>query len=153
MADLFDSLAFWWLIACGLLLARADLRHRRLPTLMVLVLLCGLVVLHSGAVLAGADRGSWGWAALGLSGFAGVLVVVRLVVGDGLGGGDVRLAAPLGWWLGWTVGSQIVAAVAWTLVGACVAVLVGALVRRSGQALPFGPPLLVATVVVGLVLG
>ena len=90
---------------------------------------------------------------VGLSGFAGVLVVVRLVVGDGLGGGDVRLAAPLGWWLGWTGGSQIGAAVAWTLGGAGVAVLVGALVRRSGQALPFGPPLLVATVVVGLVLG
>ena len=80
-----------WLVA----LSVVDLRMGRLPTPMVLRLLLGLVALTLAGTALPVAR-----AMLGAATFGGLLLDVRLVAGDDLGNGDLRLAVPLGWFLG-----------------------------------------------------
>ena len=89
-----------WLACWSVALSVVDLRTGRLPTPMVLRLLLGLVALTlAGAVVAGTALPVAG-ALLGAATFGWLLLAVRLVAGDGLGGGDLRLTVPLGWLLG-----------------------------------------------------
>ena len=93
---------------------------------MVLRLLLGLVALTlARAVVAGTALPVAG-ALLGAATFGGLLLAVRLVAGDGLGGGDLRLAVRLGWFLGRSaVGwRDLVPGVALFLLVAAVAALV-----------------------------
>lgn len=93
------------------------------------------------------------WSFIGAAAFGGLLVAVRLAAGDALGGGDVRLAVPLGWFLGrsalrWT---DIVALIAMALlVSAVGALLTSAVRRRWREPLAFGPWLCLGALLVGM---
>jgi leader peptidase (prepilin peptidase)/N-methyltransferase len=142
-----------WLVAWTVPLAIADIRTRRLPTAMVNRLLAGLVVLSLVGGLVSGSVLSIIWSFIGAAAFGGLLVAVRLAAGDALGGGDVRLAVPLGWFLGrlalrWT---DIVALIAMALlVSAVGALLTSAVRRRWREPLAFGPWLCLGALLVGM---
>ena len=130
-----------WLACWSVALSIVDLRTGRLPTPMVLRLLLGLVALTLAGVLLGAAT------------FGGLLLAVRLVAGDGLGGGGLRPAVPLGWFLGRSaVGwRDLVHGVALALLVAAVAALVASGIRRRWrEPIAFGPWLCLGTLVAGV---
>ena len=93
--------AYVLLAVAGVQLARIDLQHHLLPNRMVLPLL------GAGIVLLGAAAGVSGEAGSLLRGVAGALILfvlylfLALTSRNGLGMGDVKLAAPLGLYLGY----------------------------------------------------
>lgn len=132
-----DCALGWTLLA----LAWIDLEHGRLPDILTLPLVLGglvaTAVLEPWAVLDHALGAALGYAALRL-----LIVVYRVVRGrEGLGGGDAKLLAAAGAWVGW----QGLDAV---LVLGAMAGLATATLRRgpgerlgAGTAVPFGPGL------------
>ena len=146
-------LAVAWLAAWTVPLSITDARTGRLPSRMVNGLLAGLVVLTLAGALASGSMNPAVWSSIGAAAFGGLLLAVRSLAGDGLGGGDVRLAVPLGWFLGntamgWT---DIVNAVAVALLVAAVGALVASGVRRRWrEPLAFGPWLCLGALLAGV---
>lgn len=122
-------------------LSHIDIREHRLPNRGTAPLaLATLAVLVAAALLEqSADplvRGAAGGVVLG-----GFYVALRAASRGGLGGGDVKLAVPVGMLLAWDGWLALVAGGALAFfVGSAVAV--GAIVARSGSLetrIPFGP--------------
>jgi leader peptidase (prepilin peptidase)/N-methyltransferase len=127
-------------VVLGLALAAADLHSLRLPDPLVGALAAVVVApvaLPGGR--SGAGRAVLSAALLGLG-----YLIVALLPGDGLGFGDVKLAAVLGFLLGWFGWPTLLAGVVLPhLINGPIAIWL--LVRgRAGRrtALPFGPALL-----------
>ncbi len=120
-------------------LAAIDLRRQVLPDLLTLPLLvAGLLLAGDGL----ADRALA--AVLGWSAFAGLAAAYRRLRGiDGLGGGDAKLLAAAGAWVG-TAGLPWVILLAAAGGLAAVAALSLAATWSPGRRLPFGPFLAVA---------
>jgi leader peptidase (prepilin peptidase)/N-methyltransferase len=125
-------------VVLGLLLADADLRTLRLPDPLVAAL--AVVVAVPVALPGGSAARACLAAALTGSGY----LALALLPGDGLGLGDVKLAAVLGFLLGWFGWPTVLAGVVLPhLINGPVALWL-LLRRRAGRrtALPFGPALL-----------
>lgn len=146
--------AFLFLAAVSVALAAIDIGVRRLPDPIVLPsIVVGVVLLGIAGLVAGdwapLVRAVAGGAAL----FAFYLALV-LAYPRGMGFGDVKLAALLGLYLGWTGWDALVvgAVAAFLLGGVFSAVLV--LLRRADRAtaIPFGPWMLLGAWV-GILLG
>lgn len=149
----------------GVLLLMAsivDLRQHRIPNsitytgigLCVIAAAVGVLNGHGSHVLAGVAGGVV---------FALMLYVPHRLRPVSMGLGDVKLAASLGFVIGWTQGGVLVTllAVAWTLAASSLFGLGMAAVAaasrgerpRTGQAVPFGPALsLAASFAVGAAL-
>lgn len=134
------ELALWtWFGGWAVALAVVDIRHHRLPNLMVGTALAGCVAITVVGAVVTADAGVVVRAASASAVAVTAFAVAHLV--GGMGMGDVKYAAVTGWMLG-TIGWS---AVWWGhvigFIAAGVVVIVGvglrALHRRS--ALPFGP--------------
>lgn len=147
------------LVHLGLLVVAArlvviDLRTHRLPDRIVLPTLGALVFVALVDAVLTQDatpllRGGAGLLILG-----GFYALLRLLSRDGMGGGDVKLAAVIGLVLGWHGWQELV-------VGAAAAFLLGALfacalmlLRRANGAtrIAFGP-WMIAGAVLGLAVG
>lgn len=137
--------ALWIFAACLTLLALAviDLRTQLLPDALTLPLLwAGLLyqLLFSPAHLADAVIAVVaGYGVLWAVGAIFYAITQR----EGMGRGDIKLLAALGAWLGWQLLPLVI------LVAAVVGVISGLLVQwqrphLKGQALPFGPSLVIA---------
>lgn len=148
-------MAAWQLMASvGLLLACIDVAVRRLPTLVVLT--TAATVVGVIAVAAAVSRQPW---PLGESLAAGVLMagsyLLLVVIGGGLGMGNVRLAGLLDLALG-TVGWMAVllgAVLPYLLASPNAAVQLRRARDPDGRQLPFGPHLVAATLLAACVPG
>ena len=149
-----ETAALCWLAMCGAGLVVTDLRHHRLPVRRTWTLAGGLATLHGLAVALGDDATRLAWATAGSVLLGILLLVVHLFDPDGLGGGDVRLAVPVGWQVGWSMGNGVVVGMAVVLALAALVTVGGGLVVRRGRLgrapLPFGPGLLVAVLLVAV---
>ncbi|MEM9135730.1 MAG: prepilin peptidase [Cyanobacteria bacterium P01_F01_bin.42] len=142
----------FWLLALALI----DLEHMILPnSLTQWGLISGLVFQGvMGAIAEGSSTGFFSnvleflWAAvIGLLLFDAIRIVGSLILRqDAMGGGDAKLAALIGAWLGWKL----------LLLSAFVACLFGSVVGLGGialgllgrrQPIPFGPYLVVGAIV------
>ncbi|OLT43619.1 hypothetical protein BJF85_21820 [Saccharomonospora sp. CUA-673] len=102
------GLPWWWLpvpLVVGALavpLTATDLRYRRLPDVLTLPAVPLVLLAVSVAALAAPDAGGGlvVGAVLGVVGFAGGHLLVRMLLPGSLGAGDVKLAAGLGAALG-----------------------------------------------------
>lgn len=148
-----QAVALAWLTLWIVALSIVDLRSRRLPDPMVAILLVGLVLLDAAAAVSGGRPGSLLWACAGALAYGGLLFTVRELAPSGLGGGDVKLAVPLGWQIGFGAGGGFPTAVLTALVLACLFALVWQVLGRLRghgwpQTLAFGPWLGAAAVIV-----
>jgi leader peptidase (prepilin peptidase) / N-methyltransferase len=118
-----------------------DLRHQIIPDAITLP---GIVVGLAASIAAG--RISWLDAVLGVLVGGGVFVVIIVVSRGGMGGGDLKLGAMLGAFLGWQ--ALLVALFVAVMLGgiSAVALLVSGRLARK-DAIPFGPFLALGGVV------
>lgn len=99
--------AYLFLAVMAVQLSRVDVAHHLLPNPLILLLLAaGLVLLFMAAMLAP------DWSALLRAAAGGVILflgylILGLISPGGLGMGDVKLAAPLGMYLGYLGWSQV----------------------------------------------
>ena len=133
-------------------LSVVDLRSRHLPDPMVATLLAGLIVLDAATALSGGRPESLLWACAGGLSYGGLLLMVKVLAPSGLGG-DVKLAVPLGWQIGFAGGTGFPTAVLMALLIACLSALVWQVMgrlrgHRWPQTLVFGPWLGAAAVLV-----
>lgn len=135
------------LVPVGVALGLIDARTRLLPTVIIWPSLAGVVVLAAVSALLGDDPDAYVRAAIGSVLVFLVFHALWWIHPAGMGYGDVRLSAVLGFalgYLGW--GELVIGIYGGFLVFALSGFLV-ALVRRDRQALrasyPFGPFLLV----------
>ncbi|PVZ60956.1 prepilin peptidase [Arthrobacter sp. H-02-3] len=146
--------AYVLLAVAGVQLARIDLIHHLLPNRMVLPLL------GAGLVLLGAAAGVSGEAGNLLRGVAGGLIlfisylILALASRNGLGMGDVKLAAPLGLYLGYLGWSHLFYGGALGFVAGGVVSVLLVLKNRGNkpEEVPYGPSMLAAGLAVILLL-
>ncbi|AXJ11591.1 prepilin peptidase [Arthrobacter sp. PM3] len=146
--------AFVLLAVAGVQLARIDLIHHLLPNKMVFPLLGGGLVLLTGAAVA------QGAAENLLRGIAGAVILfvlylfLALTSRNGLGMGDVKLAAPLGLYLGYLGWTQVFYGGALGFVVGGVVSVVTVLKNRGNKPkeVPYGPAMLAAGLAVILLL-
>lgn len=132
-------LGLGWL---GVALAAVDVAHRRLPDALTLPALPAAVVLVAPLGPAAVVRG------LGGAGVAvGAHALLRWYAPRAIGGGDVKLAAPLGVVLAAASWAALVPAALLAAVFTAVAAVVCVVTRRVGRgaAVPHGPSMLLAT--------
>ena len=154
-------------VLAGLATGITDLRSHRIPNRIVLpaMVACALTMAVAAVGLGRPERVLWAGVGAGL--YGGILLAIHLASPRGMGRGDVKLAALLGAALGWLtpVSLATVALVLWALIAAnalgLLLGLVGAVLERRGRpgrtapnvgsrAIPFGPPLSIATLAVVL---
>lgn len=153
-ANLAILAAYLWFAASGVVLTVIDFDTRRLPHVITTTTFFVCLALLALACVLGADWGMLARAACGAGGLFAFYALLRLIRPDGMGGGDVRLAASVGLmlaWIGW-----------WPLAfGAFAAFMLGGVFGialmargRAGRrsAIPFGP-WIIAGAWVGIVAG
>jgi len=142
--------AFLLLAVAGVQLARMDVIFHVLPNRLVLPLLGAGIVLLAGASTASGRpdelvRGLAGGTILFF-----LYLILALVSPASLGMGDVKLAAPLGLYLGYLGWSEVFYGGALGFVAGGVVSLVGVLknLRNKPKEVAFGPSMLAAAMVV-----
>jgi leader peptidase (prepilin peptidase)/N-methyltransferase len=133
----------------GVLLAAVDLRCLRLPDPLVAALAAGTVLPLAVAAVAAGEPGRVGRAGVVAVLCFGGYLLVALLPGGGLGFGDVKLAAVLGFLLGWIGWPAVLLGLAVPhLLNGPVAVFL-LVTRRAGRrtALPLGPALLAGALI------
>ncbi|GAB5078091.1 prepilin peptidase [Arthrobacter sp. AD-310] len=136
--------AFILLAILGVQLARIDIALHLLPNPLVLLLLVGGIFLFVTPHLLGQPTGSTLRAALGaVILFAGYLVL-GLISPGGIGMGDVKLAAPVGLYLGYLGWSQLLygGLLGFILNGVVTLAVVGRKGRKSTAEVAHGPTML-----------
>ena len=128
-----------FVIACRLVVI--DIRTHRLPNRIVLPTLAALVVVGGVDAMVSGDstamiRAAWGMLILG-----GFYAALRLLSREGMGGGDVKLAAVIGLILGWHSWQALaVGAASAFVLGALFAASLMMLRRANGSTrIAFGP--------------
>lgn len=140
-SSLLMLLAYLFLAAVSIALGLIDLDTSRLPDVIVLPSLLIFVVLAVAATVFGADPSSLGRATIAGGALALFYGLLWFFWPGGMGLGDVKLAALLGFalgWLGW--GELFVGAFAAFVLGGIFSMLL-ILLKRAGRGtrIPFGP--------------
>jgi leader peptidase (prepilin peptidase)/N-methyltransferase len=121
------------LLAALIAITAIDLRHQLIPDVITLP---GIVA----GVLANLATGRVSWldSVIGIAVGGGIFLVIILVTGGGMGGGDMKLGAMLGAFLGWQSG--LLALLLGVLSGGGAAIVLLLLGRKGRkEAIPFGP--------------
>jgi len=128
-----QGVAGLFLISLSLVIAQIDLEHYLIPNSLVLLCLAGAVTYHFWAGDLPAVNRILGFGA----GFAVPFLLAVLSKG-GLGGGDVKLMAALGVWLGFP--GVLYALLAGALAGSIIGlVLIVSGRKKRKDPIPFGP--------------
>lgn len=142
--DLSPDFPYYFIFSAALLtIIFIDIRHQLIPDRISLP---GILIGFAGSFLV--DSISWQQSALGLLIGGGILYAIALgyyvlTKRDGMGGGDIKLLAMIGAFLGWQ--SLLYVVFASSLLGSVVGL--GAMLRqkKGGQTrIPFGPFLSIA---------
>jgi leader peptidase (prepilin peptidase)/N-methyltransferase len=124
-----------------LILSAIDFQTRRLPNAVLGPAAAIAVVLFSAAAAISGEWGVLGRAAIGSLAYALPLFLIAVAVPAGMGMGDVKFAAYLGFHLGWLGLGQVgVGAFAGFFIGAVTGVALMAAGRKGRKdPVPFGP--------------
>lgn len=135
-------------------LARIDVMHHLLPNRLVGPLLGGGVVLLAFAALASGAAGDLVRGAAGAAILFFFYLILALTSRNGLGMGDVKLAAPLGLYLGYLGWSQLFYGGALAFVAGGLTSVVLVLKNRGNkpQEVAYGPSMLAAGLAIILLL-
>jgi leader peptidase (prepilin peptidase)/N-methyltransferase len=150
-----QTAAFCALAAAGVPLAFFDARTSRLPNVVTLPAYPASLALLGAAALGAGGTGRFVHALIGMAVAVAFFGALLLISPAGIGMGDVKLAGPLGAYLGWLGATAFMAGLlaAWLL--AAVTGLGLMLAHRAGRTtqIPFGPFLIAATLAVVLASG
>jgi leader peptidase (prepilin peptidase)/N-methyltransferase len=138
--------AFLLLAVLGVQLARIDLAHHLLPNPLVLTLLAaGLALLFLSSSVA-AEWAELLRAAAGAAVLFVTFLILALISPNGIGMGDVKLAAPVGLYLGYLGWSQLFygGALGFVLGGILSVVLIRLKRANLSSEVAFGPSMLAA---------
>ena len=146
---LLESLAWLTFLGLGIALAVIDARSRRLPNRLVALLTAGGLLFFTSAALVEPNFPALWRALAGLGISFALYLVISLAARGGLGAGDVKLAAPVGLYLGWLGWETLVWGIVLAfVVGGIAGLIVAARKRRiRGLTVPFGPFMLAGVVV------
>lgn len=144
--------AFVLFVILGVQLARIDISLHLLPDPLVLLLLTGCLFLLLGAAFSGEQ---WSSLARALAGTAILFVIylaLALISPAGLGMGDVKLAAPVGLYLGYLGWSQLLygGLLGFILNGVVTVVVVARKRRERTAEVAHGPSMIGTAVGIGL---
>jgi len=148
--------AFCYLAAVGVPVAFIDARERRLPDLVTLPSYpVSLLLLGVAAPFVAGGTGRFIHALIGMAVAVAFCLLLLVVSPTGIGLGDVKLAGPLGAYLGWLGAAAFVTGLmaAWLLAALTgLGLLLAGRATRKSQ-FPFGPFLIAGTLGVMLVSG
>ena len=148
--------AFCYLAALGVPLAFIDVREYRLPDALTLPSYpASLLLLGVAAPFVPGGTGRFGHALIGMAAAVALFFLLLLAVPSGLGMGDVKLAGPLGAYLGWLGAAAFMTGLlaAWLLAAlTAIGLLLARRATRKSE-IPFGPFLIAATLGVVLASG
>ena len=148
--------AFCYLAAVGVPLAFVDARQRRLPDVATLPSYpASLLLLGVAAPFVAGGPGRFIHALIGMAAAVAFCLVLLLVSPTGIGLGDVKLAGPLGAYLGWLGAAAFVTGLmaAWLLAALTgIGLLLAGRATRKSQ-FSFGPFLIAGTLGVVLASG
>jgi leader peptidase (prepilin peptidase) / N-methyltransferase len=141
--------ALAWLALLGIPLAVIDVRSRRLPDWLTLPAFAGVIALLGAGAVADHEYGHFGQAIGGAAALAGFYLALMVIRPDGMGLGDVKLAASVGAALTWVSWQLLLAGtfVAFVAFAACGLVLIAMRRATRKSELPFGPFLLIGALV------
>jgi leader peptidase (prepilin peptidase)/N-methyltransferase len=148
--------AYCYLAVVAVPLAFIDARQRRLPNLATLPSYpASLLLLGVAAPFVAGGSGRFIHALIGMAAAIGFFGLLLLVSPTGIGLGDVKLAGPLGAYLGWLGAAAFVTGLlaAWLLAAlTAIGLLLARRATRKSE-IPFGPFLIAATLGVVLASG
>ena len=146
---LLEALAWLTFLGLGIALAVIDARTRRLPNRLVALLTGGGLLFFTSAALVEPNLPALWRALAGLGISFALYLVISLAARGGLGAGDVKLAAPVGLYLGWLGWETLVWGIVLAFVVGGIAGLIFAARKRRirGLTVPFGPFMLAGAVV------
>jgi leader peptidase (prepilin peptidase)/N-methyltransferase len=128
-----DLLVALLLLPALVVVTAIDLEHQIVPDKITLP---GIVTGFVANVATG--RLSWLDTAIGIAVGGGIFLVIILASGGGMGGGDMKLGAMLGAFLGWKI--TLLAILVAVVVGGVVAVaLLATGAKGRKEPIPFGP--------------
>lgn len=143
-----------WLAATGVVLAEIDWRTRRLPNRLVLSNYLAIPSLAAVTTLTGAHPTALIRAALGMAAALTFYGLLYTMFPGQLGGGDLKIAGPIGFLLAWQSWSALLTGTLLTWVLATLALPLNRPVppRTGDPSLPLGPFLIGAALAVTLLL-
>jgi leader peptidase (prepilin peptidase)/N-methyltransferase len=138
---LLEVLAWLTFLGLGIALAVIDARTRRLPNRLVALLTAGGLIFFTSAAIVEQNLPALWRALAGLGISFAIYLVISLAARGGLGAGDVKLAAPVGLYLGWLGWEALVWGIVLAfVVGGMAGLALAARKRRlRGLTVPFGP--------------
>lgn len=144
--------AFLLLGILGAQLARIDLTRHLLPNPLVVALLAGGALLLTFALAVRGDAGGLVRGLLAAAILFAAYLVLALISPSGLGMGDVKLAAPIGLYLGYLGWNQLLygGLLGFILNGVATLLLVSFRRRNKGAEVAHGPSMLAAAAAVAL---
>jgi leader peptidase (prepilin peptidase)/N-methyltransferase len=146
-----QTAAFCYLAAVGVPLAFIDAREHRLPDVLTLPSYpASLLLLGVAAPFVPGGSGKFVHALMGMAVAVAVFFLLLLAFPAGMGMGDVKLAGPLGAYLGWLGATAFLGALmaAWLLAAVTGLGLMAAGRANRKTQIPFGPFLIVGAFVV-----
>ncbi len=135
-------------VGVGAVLTHIDIREHRLPNRILAPATFALLALAVLAALAEGSADLLLRAALGGFVLGGIYLVLRAVSRGGLGGGDVKLAVPVGIVLAWDGWAALAAggALAFAVGGLWAAGMIAARLGTASTHIAFGPCMILGAV-------
>jgi leader peptidase (prepilin peptidase)/N-methyltransferase len=143
-----------WLAATGVALAATDLRARQLPNQLVLPSYLAIPSLAALSTLTGTHTSALIRATLGMAAVLTCYALLYTVFPGQLGGGDLKIAGPIGFLLAWQSWSALLTGtlLTWVLAALTLPLSTVAPSRTAVASLPLGPFLIGATLATTLLL-
>lgn len=144
-----SSAGFVAMALLGPTMAAVDIREYRLPDLLTLVTGSVAVI---GAITVCAFENDWSRLISSTAyavAAAGVFYVLALLTAGGIGLGDIKLLAVIGFTVGLNGWQTLIYCIAGAFIIGAVVAIVTRLKQAGVKELPFGPFLIVATVITG----
>ncbi len=147
--------AFLVLAAVAVPLALVDLTVLRLPDPLVATAFAGGVVLLAAAAVTTGTPGRLLRATEAAAACGALYLILALLPGSGMGFGDVKLGAVLGWYLGWLGWFAVVLGVVLTPLVNLPFLVVALANRRTDRrkSMPYGPAMLLAAMLTTVLTG
>ncbi|MGN8128981.1 prepilin peptidase [Paenarthrobacter sp. 22069] len=144
--------AFIFLAIIGVQLARIDVALHLLPNPLVLTLLAGGLLLLLLPALLDKQSDQWLRAALGAVILFAAYLIMGLISPGGIGMGDVKLAAPVGLYLGYLGWTQLLygGLLGFVLNGVVTLLVLRRKGRKQATEVPHGPSMLGALAALAL---